>query len=82
MIRVYVAGPIGANDEGRAARVQAAVDAGLELLRAGLYPFVPHLWAASTPHADAVQDYESWMRYDFFEYHAEPVVQARWRVTW
>lgn len=68
-LRVYVAHPIGADDDGRPARIQAGIDAGTDLLRAGLYPFVPGLWAAAMRDdkltADMLCDYESWMQYDF-----------------
>jgi hypothetical protein len=60
---VYVAGPIGLNDAGRAQRVADALRVGEALRRAGLYPFVPHLldepWRAISEHT-----YECWMRYD------------------
>jgi len=61
-VRVYVAGPIGLNDEGRTGRVACAMDAGEELRRAGLFPFIPHAlvhWDAIAAHS-----YECWMRYD------------------
>lgn len=68
MIRIYVSGPIGALDEGRPARIRAAIDAGAALLRAGFAPFVPHLWAAAMQDhevsADALAGYEHWMAYD------------------
>ncbi len=69
MIRIYVAGPIGALDDGRPARIRAAIDAGAALLLAGFAPFVPHLWAAAMQDhevsADALATYEHWMAYDF-----------------
>jgi hypothetical protein len=69
MIRIYVAHPIGPSDEGRAIRIKSAVDAGAQLLRAGLSPFVPGLWAAAMADhettADELMDYEAWMAYDF-----------------
>lgn len=65
MIRVYVAGPIGANDDARAGKITAALDAGVELLRLGFAPFVPHLWAAASINADGIAAYEHWMQYDF-----------------
>ncbi len=64
MKRIYIAGPIGANDDGRRARVESAVNAGAELLRLGFAPFVPHLWAAAC-NADPLLNYEQWMAYDF-----------------
>ncbi len=69
MIRVYVAGPIGALDAARPAKIKTAIDAGATLLRAGFAPFVPHLWAAAMQDhevsADALAHYEAWMDYDF-----------------
>lgn len=62
MKRVYVAGPIGANDEGRSVRVRAAIDAGEKIRRAGMFPFIPHIaeeWSKIHEHT-----YECWMRYD------------------
>jgi hypothetical protein len=64
VIRVYIAGPIGANDDGRRARIDAAIGAGARLLAAGLAPFVPHLWAGAC-NADGLATYEQWMAYDF-----------------
>lgn len=61
MIRVYVAGPIGANDGGRIGRMRAAAEVGCQLVDAGLAPFVPHLWGLYEP-AFAV-DYEVWISY-------------------
>lgn len=69
MTRIYVAGPIGALDEHRPAKLRAAIDAGAALLLAGHAPFVPHLWAAAMQDrevtADALAHYETWMEYDF-----------------
>jgi hypothetical protein len=69
MIRIYIAAPIGALDEGRPARIRAAIDAGASLLIAGFAPFVPHLWAAAMQDhevsADTLASYEHWMAYDF-----------------
>ncbi len=62
-IAVYVAGPIGANDEGRPARLRAAIAVGRQLLLAGYTPFVPHLWPAATD--DTFITYESWLDYGF-----------------
>lgn len=59
----YVSGPFGKNDEGRMARVEAALAAGARLLAAGLQPLVPHTshwWGERHP-----QHYERWMEYDF-----------------
>lgn len=63
-LRIYVAGPLGANDEGRRARVDAAIGVGAELLKHGFAPFVPHLWAGAC-NADGLATYEEWMAYDF-----------------
>jgi hypothetical protein len=43
MKRIYVAGPLGANDEGRLGRVKAAIDTAERIRQMGLFPFVPHL---------------------------------------
>lgn len=62
MIRfVYVAGPITKGDQ--AVNVRRGIDAGHELMAAGLHPFVPHLsWFSHFVHAT---DYEDWLAYDF-----------------
>jgi len=57
--RVYLAGPIGPDDDGRAARLEVAMRAGEYLRRAGLFPFVPHALVHWSGHS-----YECWMRYD------------------
>ena len=57
---VYVAGPYTGNEE---ANVVRALDAATVLLRAGLFPYVPHLshfWEDLHPH-----HYEVWMALDF-----------------
>lgn len=57
---VYVAGPYTGDEE---ANVGRAIDAATVLLRAGLYPYVPHLshyWEARHAH-----HYEVWMDLDF-----------------
>ncbi len=62
MIRVYVAGPYGSDDNQIPVNVRAAIDAAEHLLRLGFNPFVPHLyhhWNAVHPH-----DYETWMSLD------------------
>ena len=64
MKRIYVAGPLGPNDDERRARLDAALAAGASLVQAGLAPFVPHLWPAAM-HADGLAPYEAWMAYDF-----------------
>jgi hypothetical protein len=61
---VYVAGPYTApTPEGVVENVERAVAHATHLLRAGLYPYVPHLshyWEAQHPH-----HYEVWMTLDF-----------------
>jgi len=43
-MKIYLAGPISADsDEVVFANCQRAVDAGIELMRKGHFPFVPHL---------------------------------------
>lgn len=64
MIRVFVAAPIGPLDEGRPARLAAAIDAGRDLLLAGFAPFVPHVWAAIR-NADDWIDYDQWITHGF-----------------
>jgi len=58
---IFVSGPLGANDAGRAERVANAVAAGRVLLTAGLEPFVPHILAP----LDEVASYERMMRHCF-----------------
>ena len=65
---IYVAGPLGPFGPGRAANVWTAGQAGLELIRRGHHPLIPHL----THHVDAQAralgihvDYERWMEMDF-----------------
>ena len=58
--RVYVAGPYTRPDP--CVNTKRAVDAGQELLDAGLVPFVPHLthfWHTMRPN-----DYKVWLAYD------------------
>ncbi len=62
MKRIYLAGPMGPMDEGRAGRVRDAIGYAEELLRAGFAPWVPHLcdaWDQIFEH-----DYEASMAYD------------------
>lgn len=59
MKTVYVAGPISPDPLGHTRR---ALDAGSELMAAGIAPFVPHLaclWQVVYPRS-----YEDWMRWD------------------
>lgn len=65
---IYVAGPLGPFGPGRAANVWTAGQAGLEVIRRGHHPLIPHL----THHLDAQAralgvhvDYERWMDLDF-----------------
>jgi hypothetical protein len=62
---VYIAHPIGANDAGRPARLAAAREVCVELLRAGFAPIFPGSFALSIPDADDVLGYEGWMRVCF-----------------
>lgn len=61
MKRVYVAGPYTKGDV--AANVRAACQAGLEIVKAGHAPFVPHL--CHFMHYLEPQRYEVWMAQDF-----------------
>jgi len=57
---VFVSGPYTGDEEANVAR---ALEAATALLRAGLWPYVPHLshyWEAQHPH-----HYEVWMDLDF-----------------
>src|SRR5690242_6807787 len=58
MIRVYIAAPLGGM-EGRDARVNAAIEAGEDLIAAGFLPFVPHLFARWDSYS--AHRYEFWM---------------------
>jgi len=60
VIRVYVAGPVGKTDAGRSARLEAGESAGVSLIRSGLVPVIPHLYAR-LPGADDLLSYEGWM---------------------
>jgi hypothetical protein len=62
--RVYVAGPISKGDI--AANVKRGADAGLELLRLGYAPFIPHLSHYINEKATVgTSDYEKWLELDF-----------------
>lgn len=61
IVRVYVAGPYTVGD--CVAHTRKSVDASQAILKAGMYPFSPHLtlfWHYAHPN-----DYETWMDYDF-----------------
>ncbi len=60
--RIYIAGPIGVDDEGRPARVQAAYEVADRLRRAGLSPFVPHAYDDYGRRHE--HSYECWMEFD------------------
>jgi hypothetical protein len=60
-IRVYVAGPLGTGSD-RAANVARAMEAGVELLKAGYAPLVPHLTHFIDPHE--ALGYERWIECD------------------
>lgn len=58
---VYVAGPMGPNDEGRVDRVRAGIAVGEKLMNLGLTPVgahILHYWGYD-------HSYEEWMEYDF-----------------
>ncbi len=59
MKRIYVAGPLGPNDPGRALRIHSAICIGRELLELGHAPFVPHAFAATG--IDGSASYEQMM---------------------
>lgn len=56
---VYIAGPLGADDDGRVHRVREAISAGERVAKLGFLPFVPHLFH----FVDALHPapYEVWM---------------------
>jgi hypothetical protein len=60
-IRAYVAGPLGTGQD-RAANVARAMEAGVELLKAGYAPLVPHLTHFIDPHEGL--GYERWLACD------------------
>jgi hypothetical protein len=62
MKTIYIAGPIG-DVVGRQSRVAAAIDAARPLLRAGMAPFAPHLWAVAGV-AEGIMEYEAWIDFD------------------
>lgn len=60
-LKIYVSGPYTLGDQ--AANVRNAVLAGIEIMKWGHYPFIPHLSHFThylIPHA-----YEVWMQQDF-----------------
>ena len=60
MRRVYVAGPYSSGDT--ATNVQNAIEAGDQLLKAGIAPYIPHLnhyWHELYPH-----DWGEWLALD------------------
>lgn len=62
MKTIYIAGPIGADDEGREGRIRTAYGVADDLRRGGLYPFIPHTFNEyGRIHSHT---YECWMKYD------------------
>lgn len=59
-MRIYIAGPYTAGQQ--AERVREAVLAGLEVLRSGHVPFIPHLYHFA--HFLCPHPYETWMTLD------------------
>ena len=64
--RIYVAHPIGANDEHRSRKIAAALEATRALLVAGFAPWTPGMFAASFGNsaADWLLSYEQWCALD------------------
>ena len=67
-MKIYIAGPITAPTPGqRAINVVKATDAGIDLIKMGHTPFIPHLFVAADIQA-MVQgrpiEYETWMALD------------------
>jgi hypothetical protein len=74
-LRVYIADPYTSGEGGPDANVHRAIDAGDQLLNAGIAPFVPHLshfWNAVCPHS-----WDVWMAFCFAWI---PVCQAMVRI--
>ena len=59
-LRVYIAGPYTHFDV--AVNVRAAVLAGVEIMKAGHLPFIPHLYHFA--HFLEPQSYDAWLRLD------------------
>lgn len=60
---IYIAGPYSADtDEGKRENTMAAIDAGVEILDKGHYPFIPHLTHFVDKRTDELnyQDYMEW----------------------
>jgi hypothetical protein len=66
-LRVYVAGPISKGDLG--SNLRMALDAANELIRVGLYPYVPHLsilWGlVDPPDGASMTEARGWLPYNF-----------------
>jgi len=64
-MRIYIAGPYSSPDPGgKLANTNAAIDAGITLLKAGHAPFIPHLshFVDRRARARGIRiDYEDWM---------------------
>ena len=68
-LKIYIAGPISADMEDKVlANCQRAVDAGIELMQKGHFPFVPHLSLWTNTRAKVKHDveftWEQWMKLD------------------
>lgn len=68
-MRIYIAGPLSADTEEIVfANCQRAVDAGIELMQKGHFPFVPHLSLWTNTRAKVKFDveftWEQWMELD------------------
>ena len=59
-MKVYIAGPYTQGDV--AVNVRQAMMAGLEVMRYGHYPFIPHLF--HFVHLVSPQDYSTWIELD------------------
>jgi hypothetical protein len=68
-LKIYIAGPLSADTKEIVfANCQRAVDAGIELMRKGHFPFVPHLSLWTNTRAKVKHDveftWEQWMKLD------------------
>ena len=63
MLRIYLSGPIGPNDNRRPANVRCALEIGSKLIDEGFAVFVPHLYDAMELLCGE-KPYETWMDVD------------------
>ena len=68
-MRIYVCGPLSADDEAqRAKNILVAIDAGIALIELGHEPLIPHLSYWTRMRAEELGrpgEYERWLEIDF-----------------